>query len=126
MHSLLTKIGRVLFRGQRWLRLRVYVFLLCLSFLLPLGVNGQTLPSPSPVVVTASPEFPERQVVLAGESLFTLHEQLGSITPEERAKIISQHLKKVAEDPLVKLDSLTLRNRDKVTDLFAGQQLIYI
>ena len=123
MHSLLTKIGKVSFRGQRWLRLRVYVFLLCLSFLLPLGVNGQTLPSPSPVV-TASPEFPERQVVLAGESLFTLHEQLGSITPEERAKIISQRLKKVAEDPLVKLDSLTLRNRENVTDLFAGQQLI--
>ncbi len=66
---------------------------------------AQATSTPAPPAPTPSPEAPlptalaGAPVELDGEVLFYISERVGSVTPTERAQIITSHLQKIASNP---------------------------
>jgi len=63
-------------------------------------------------------------VIFKGQTLFHIKAGLGSLTPETRANKISQRLKKLYKDPFNRLNSITIQNTEKSTDILAGDVII--
>ncbi|MDD2338541.1 MAG: mechanosensitive ion channel family protein, partial [Geobacteraceae bacterium] len=61
----------------------------------------QTPPAPEP------PKMPVGRVMLDGKPLFTVQEKILSLTPEDRASLISARLARLARNPLFKADTIT-------------------
>lgn len=63
-------------------------------------------------------------VVLSGESLFEIKVKIGSFSPEERAKAISQRLEAFAEDSSLSIDSLKIEDQSSGTIVLGGDKMI--
>ena len=60
-------------------------------------------------------------VTLDGEELFTIQNEFGPISAQERARNINEKLKEIAEDPLFIVDSIKTAKQDNLTFIYAGQ-----
>ncbi len=70
------------------------------------------------------PKLPAGQVVLDGKALFTVQEKILSVTPVDRAALISARLDKLARNPLFKTETITTVEGETVTDIVAGDMII--
>jgi small-conductance mechanosensitive channel len=70
------------------------------------------------------PKLPAGQVVLDGKALFTVQEKILSVTPVDRAALISSRLAKLARNPLFKTETITTVEGETVTDIVAGDMII--
>ncbi len=78
----------------------------------------QTPPAQEP------PKLPVGRVVLDGKPLFTVQEKILSLTPEDRASLISARLARLARNPLFKADTITTHEGETTTDISAGDLII--
>jgi small-conductance mechanosensitive channel len=62
-------------------------------------------------------------IILDGKVLFPV-QGLGAFSSEERAKLISERIRKVAEDPTIRTDSLRAIDSDISTDVVIGDKII--
>lgn len=70
------------------------------------------------------PKPPAGRVVLDGKELFTLQEKILSITPVDRAALISSRLTQLARNPLFKTETITTVEGETVTDITAKELII--
>ncbi|OGI19403.1 MAG: hypothetical protein A2287_06340 [Candidatus Melainabacteria bacterium RIFOXYA12_FULL_32_12] len=63
-------------------------------------------------------------VIFKGQTLFHIKARIGSLTPETRASDISHRLEKLYKDPFNRLNSITIQNAEKSTDILAGNVII--
>ncbi|MGE5189219.1 MAG: mechanosensitive ion channel family protein [Gemmatimonadota bacterium] len=95
------------------------------TLLLAMGARG-----PCPAAAAAAPEpRPTRAaagspVVLDGEVLFSVRERVLSFAPEDRARIISERIAKLARDPAFRVESLGISDGETTTDVVAGDRVI--
>jgi small-conductance mechanosensitive channel len=105
--------------GQTFIAWLLVAFLTVTA--VPLAIAQKT-PSPQPTAPISQPE--EAIVVLDGESLFTIKQPLGNITPLGRAKAISARLLQLAEDNSLSLEDIQVYVGDKegvpLTQVSAG------
>jgi small-conductance mechanosensitive channel len=70
------------------------------------------------------PKPPVGHVILDGKPLFTVQEKILSLTPEDRASLISARLARLARNPLFKADTITTSEGETTTDITAGNLII--
>lgn len=79
--------------------------------------------TPAPTAISQTP--PQgAPVVFEGETLFTLYDRIGAFTPEERARSVAERLRRLANDPLGAAYPITATDRDTVSELLHGDQVI--
>jgi small-conductance mechanosensitive channel len=78
----------------------------------------------TPPPVQEQPKLPVGRVVLEGKPLFTVQEKILSLTPEDRASLISARLTRLARNPLFKTDTITTNEGETTTDISAGDLII--
>ncbi len=71
-----------------------------------------------------SPAGGPQTVRFRGEALLTVRAQLGSLTPAERARAIEQRIAALASGPREVIDSIRTEQRQRSTELLAGDQFI--
>lgn len=74
--------------------------------------------SPGTAGITAA------HVVLDGKPLFSLQEKILSLTPEDRASLISARLARLARNPLFKADTISTVEGETTTDITTGEIII--
>lgn len=62
----------------------------------------------------------EAPVVYHGEPLFTLHQKVGSFTPQDRASAIEGRLTQIAKNPFSDLDAFAVADTEHGTDITLG------
>lgn len=80
-----------------------------------------TKKAPSP---KEPPKPPIGRVVLEGKPLFTVQEKILSLTPEDRASLISARLARLARNPLFKAETITTIEGETTTDIATGEIII--
>ncbi|RQW86706.1 MAG: mechanosensitive ion channel family protein [Geobacter sp.] len=88
-----------------------------IAFAVP-KTTKQTPPAQEP------PKLPVGRVVLDGKPLFTMQEKILSLTPEDRASLISARLARLVRNPLFKTDTITTVEGETTTDITAGEIII--
>ncbi len=78
----------------------------------------------TPPPVQEQPTLPVGKVILSGKPLFTVEEKILSLTPEDRASLISARLTRLARNPLFKTDTITTHEGETTTDISAGDLII--
>ncbi|MEI6315601.1 MAG: mechanosensitive ion channel domain-containing protein [Syntrophus sp. (in: bacteria)] len=63
-------------------------------------------------------------VLLGEEVLFHIHSGFKSLSAEERAAAISARIRKLAEDPYFRVNSITVAEADDSVDIMAGDRII--
>ncbi len=66
----------------------------------------------------------EASVRFRGQTLFTVRSRLGDLSPAERAAAIEGRLAKIASGPSSTLDSVRVVERERTSDLVAGETLV--
>jgi small-conductance mechanosensitive channel len=80
----------------------------------------KTAPQPEKVIFQGYP------IVLGDQVLFYLKGDVKGYSPEERAKTISERIKKIAEDPDIPIQMVTTSDfREPITLLSAGDKLLF-
>ncbi len=96
---------------------RYCIYLAC-AFGFP-GISSGQGPSSTTSLTAATPagQIREAQVVYLGESLFTLHQKVGSFTPQDRASAIQTRLSQIANTPFGNFDAITVTETEHGTDI---------
>lgn len=100
------------------------ITLMLLSFTvgtLALAAPNTTLPT-SPA--KEKTKLPVGHVVLDSKLLFSVQEKILSLTPEDRAALISARLAKLAKNPLFKTETITSVDGETTTDISTGELII--
>lgn len=66
----------------------------------------------------------DAQVFFDGKPLFTVRERVLSFSPADRARVISERLAKLAKEPLLRIDSVTVLEGESSTDIVCGDLVI--
>jgi small-conductance mechanosensitive channel len=74
--------------------------------------------APTPVAEVGAP------VIVNDEVLFRIQTRLGSITPSERAALISEHISRLANNPFTGEIVITVIDSEGMTDVVAGEDII--
>lgn len=100
---------------KRWCRYCIY-FLCAFGF--P-GISSGQSPSSTTSLTAEVPggQIREAPVVYLGESLFTLHQKIGSFTPQDRANAIQTRLSQIANRPFSNFDAITVTEAEHGTDI---------
>jgi small-conductance mechanosensitive channel len=100
---------------NRWCR---FCLSLVCAFIFPAMASGQI--SSSTTSLTADvpgAHIREAPVVYLGESLFTLHQKVGSFTPQDRANAIRDRLTQISDAPFSNFDAITVAETEHGTDI---------
>jgi small-conductance mechanosensitive channel len=99
----------------------VVILLLCLCGVAAQGAQNKKPVSPETVTGTASPPAP---VILDDLPLFYIREKVLSFRPQDRARAITLRLDKLARDPFVRIEAITVVDADTTTDIVTGDMVI--
>jgi small-conductance mechanosensitive channel len=69
-------------------------------------------------------ETPGSPVELEGKTLFFIRVKLKNLSTEQRAKAINERLKKLAQDPTFRPETITVRDWELSSDIMVGDQVI--
>jgi small-conductance mechanosensitive channel len=78
----------------------------------------QTLP------VLAGAKTPGAPVVVGKDTVFFVQERVLEFSPEDRAKAVSERIRKIAKNALISLESITAVDNETTTDIVAGDLMI--
>jgi small-conductance mechanosensitive channel len=67
---------------------------------------------------------PGAPVIVGKDTIFFVRERVLSFSPEDRARAVSERIRKVAKNALISLESITAVNGDTTTDIVAGDLMI--
>jgi len=102
--------------------------ILCLAF-----SAGGSFALPPPATAPAAtvelqntplPEQNKAPVVLKGKTLFYVQERVYSFSPEERAKAISDRIRRLYEDSKIAIDSIHIEELESSSDIVTGDYTI--
>ena len=93
-----------------------------------IGSSGRSFAQPAEPPKAAAPADHLRPapVIVAGETLFMIPTRLGSFTPQERARGISERLNRVSKDPLARIDTLTTSESDQATEILLNDLIVMV
>lgn len=63
-------------------------------------------------------------VVFARDTLFSIQTRIGAFSPADRARALQERMARLADDPLVKFDSVTVSESETSSDLIAGNVVL--
>ncbi|QOJ35822.1 MAG: mechanosensitive ion channel family protein [Nitrospira sp.] len=94
----------------------------CVLLVCVLGFPGISPAQVHPPTTSLTAEVPggqtrEAPVIYQGESLFTLHQKVGSFTPQDRANAIRDRLTQIANAPFTNFDAITIAETEHGTDI---------
>ncbi|MBV6627114.1 MAG: mechanosensitive ion channel [Rivularia sp. (in: Bacteria)] len=103
-----------------------FVASITLCFLItivPFSLSYAQIPTPTPTPTTTS--INKGAVVeLAGEEIFNIRAGVGAFSPEERAQAVTNRILKLAEDPTIAVDSITIDEQPLTTNLTVGNRVL--
>jgi len=100
-------------------------FLFCLFVLLGMSQPAQAGPAAQDITPTPAPTpLPGVPVKLDGKTLFFVYQRVGSISPEERAALISNRIELLAKDPFAPTLEISLAESEQGIDLIAGETIL--
>jgi len=102
-------------------RVIILLLLIITAATLAFAAPKATKNAPSP---KEPPKPPIGRVVLEGKPLFTVQEKILSLTPEDRASLISARLARLARNPLFKAETITTIEGETTTDIATGEIII--
>ncbi len=99
---------------------------LCFLFtIVPFSITHAQVPVPTPTSTPANTSINEGAgVELAGEELFKIRAGVGAFSPEERATAVTNRIFKLAEDPTIAVDRITIDNQPQTTNLKVENRLL--
>lgn len=100
-----------------WLLVLVLVLFLAGS---PLHAEP-TAPSLSP---SPPPQPTGAPVVFAGATLFTVYDKVGSFPPQARALAIAERLSRLTENPLIRVDTITVTESERASEVVSGDIIL--
>jgi small-conductance mechanosensitive channel len=102
-----------------WRAFTTFVLVVCLIFITNLFAHSQE-------VTTSDSKIDGVPVVIDGKTLFVIQARVGSFSPEERAKTITNRLDTIAQDNSLSVDSIKTEKRQeaKTTDIILGNRVI--
>ena len=95
---------------------------LCLIVVLMAPAFAQKANSQTKPEAAATP--PKAAVTLDGKPLFFVQERVLSFSPEDRAAAITDRIRRISRNPLIKPDSISVLEGDGSTDIVAGDTVI--
>jgi len=100
--------------------------LITLAFSFALIVCSQIYADTSPARQTEIPPVisTEAPVTINNKVLFHVQSKILSVTPENRAEIITGRIKKLSKDPLLDINSIIVTDTETNTDISAGDLII--
>lgn len=107
--------------GPMFQRVIILLLLIITAATLAFAAPKATKNAPSP---KEPPKPPIGRVVLEGKPLFTVQEKILSLTPEDRASLISARLARLARNPLFKAETITTIEGETTTDIATGEIII--
>lgn len=81
---------------------------------------NQTAPSPP----TPSEKSVGAPVIFADEALFTLYDNLGPFTAQERAQAVAERLAALAKDPFTRIYPVSAADRESTSELVYGEMVV--
>lgn len=81
---------------------------------------NQAAPSPP----TPSEESVGAPVIFADEALFTLYDNLGPFTAQERAQAVAERLAALAKDPFTRIYPVSAADRESTSELVYGEMVV--
>ncbi len=103
------------------LSLLLVLFAWAIGSPLPGLAQEPTPSSPPEPVPTALPGAP---VQVNGRTVLYLTERIGSLSPLERAAVVTRRLNDIATNPFLPFEGLTLVETDTGTDIMSGEQIL--
>jgi small-conductance mechanosensitive channel len=100
------------------------IMVLCLVFLGVLLSTPAWPWDPTELPPGFTVETPGSPVELDNKPLFVLKVRFKTMSPEQRAQIVSERLKKLAQDPTFRPDTITVRDWELSSDIMVGDQVI--
>jgi small-conductance mechanosensitive channel len=90
--------------------------------------NPNTVMDPAsgeqPLPVLAGAKTPGAPVVVGKDTVFFVQERVLEFSPEDRAKAVSERIRKIAKNALISLESITAVDNETTTDIVAGDLMI--
>jgi small-conductance mechanosensitive channel len=77
-----------------------------------------------PLPVPAGAKTPGAPVIVGKDTIFFVQERVLEFSPEDRAKAVSERIRKIAKNALISLESITAVNNETTTDIVAGDLMI--
>ena len=115
---------RISAKGFRWLS-AIFAGFIILALFNPVAASGllqeeQPLPTPdeTPTVEEGAP------VIVNGRELFRLEARVGSITPSERAALVTEHISRLANNPFEGEVEITLSDVQGATEIIANGEIL--
>lgn len=82
-------------------------------------------PTTAPAISQASPPAPVgAPVVFEGESLFTVYDNLGPYTPQERARAVTERLSRLAGDPFSTARPVLATDQGLISEILHGETVV--
>ena len=105
------------------LTLLALVLLLALAYPLAAAARQEEptpTPQATPVAIEGAP------VVVNGQELFRLHARVGSVTPTERATLVSDRISRLANNPFSGELLVTVVDTETATDIVIGDEVLVL
>ena len=111
-----------------WRRFIYFVasIILCFSTTIaPLSATYAQAPTPTPTQTPATATVNKAaHVDLGGEELFKIQAGVGAFSPEERADAVSNRILKIADDPTIAVERITIDDKPLTTNLIVNNRLL--
>ena len=110
-----------------------FIFLFCLAVILgmstpvlagPAAQDPPPPPTPTQTPAQVATPLPGVPVNFGGQTLFYVYERMVSLSPAERAALISKNIAQLADDPFAPALEITLAESDQGTDLMVGETVL--
>lgn len=100
---------------------------LLLVLMMPSSFAGGESGTPAPTVSqTPAATPPGARVTFGDDTLFTIYDQLGPFTPQERAQAVMERLTRLARDPYSQDSPVATADRELTSELVHGETVLMI
>jgi small-conductance mechanosensitive channel len=112
-------------RRRSWLAIILFALILSGPGARAAAADGIRQGDPRPLTIAPTPVAEVgAPVIVNDEVLFRIQTRLGSISPTERAALISEHISRLANNPFVSEIVITVIDSEGMTDVVAGEDII--
>ncbi|MEM6755352.1 MAG: mechanosensitive ion channel domain-containing protein [Cyanobacteria bacterium P01_C01_bin.38] len=110
---------------RRFIYFVASIILYFLLTIVPFSPTHAQVPTPTPTPTPTAAAINQGALVeLGGEELFKIRAGVGAFSPEERATAVTNRILKLAEDPTVPVDRITIDDKPLTTNLTVGNRVL--
>ena len=109
---------------RRAVRLSVLLLLLHAAGATPLALATPDQSTPPDTAALTQPQPLAAPVIIANDTLFLIHERIGSFSAAERAAAVQARLRRLARDPLFRADTVRLETGAGGTDIVVRDLIV--